>query len=632
MRIRTAEKTLFVDKIGNDGEAVHGRGKNRKAGAGRTGGAVLLAVLAAAAISGCQGNSVTGNGTGNVSENSAGGVAGQPAADGTAGQTAAGAQPAEGSGMALDAKGGAASGIGSMAGKTAVYEDEDLDASWDEASSTIISCDGTGVYITGEGAAEENGIIRVTTAGTYVLRGNYSGQIRVEAGNEDLVRLVMDGFHISNESTSPVYGVQSKKIVLILADGTENSAEDGAQYRFASADEDEPDAVIFSKDDLVINGQGSLSVSGNYSNGVRSKDDLAVISGNLTITAVKDGLKGKDSVTVKDGQIQIKSGEDGIKSNNDTDPEKGYVIIDGGTIIIQSGDDGIHAETWLTISGGDIDVQESNEGLEGLKIDINGSNIKVKSTDDGINAAGGSSGTDEENERAKMQDNPEAYVRIAGGTVAVDAMADGIDSNGSLYVEAGTVYINGPTSGGDGALDYNGTAVINGGTFAAAGSAGMMQGFSEASGQNSILVFYSEKQEAGTAVVLTDEEGEELLAFTPEKEFECVLISVPGLEQGKSYQLFTAGQSQDIVMDGVMTQAGERPGGMGRGLGRGGEGGTDGMRGGRPGGEGGTDGMPGGRPEGEGGRGGTRDGKPGGEGGSSGTRGEKPENGNSGTE
>lgn len=608
MRIRTAEKTLFVDKTGNDGEAVHGRCKNRKAGAGRKGGAVLLAVLAAAAISGCQGNSVTGNGTDNVSENSAGGVAGQPAedgtagqqaADGTAGQPVAGGQPAEGSGTALDAKGGAALGSVSMAGKTAVYEDEDLDASWDEASSTIISCDGTGADITGEGAAEENGIIRVTAAGTYVLRGNYSGQIRVEAGKEDLVRLVMDGFHISNESTSPVYGVQSKKIVLILADGTENSTEDGAQYSFALADEDEPDAVIFSKDDLVINGQGSLSVSGNYSNGVRSKDDLAVISGNLTITAVKDGLKGKDSVTVKDGQIQIKSGEDGIKSNNDTDPEKGYVIIDGGTIVIQSGDDGIHAETWLTISGGDIDVQESYEGLEGLKIDINGGNIKVKSTDDGINAAGGGSGTDAENERAKMQDNPEAYVRIAGGTVAVDAMADGIDSNGSLYVEAGTVYIDGPTSGGDGALDYNGTAVINGGTFAAAGSAGMMQGFSEASGQNSILVFYSEKQEAGTAVVLTDEEGEELLAFTPEKEFECVLISVPGLEQGKSYQLSTAGQSQEIVMDGVMTQAGERPGGMGRGPGRGGEGGTDGMRGGRPGGEGGSGGTRGERPENE---------------------------------
>ncbi len=217
----------------------------------------------------------------------------------------------------------------------------------------------------------------------------------------------MDGFHITCEETSPVYGLQSGKIVLILAEGTENSVTDGAQYVFSTADEDEPDGAVFSKDDLTINGTGTLTVKGNYSNGIRTKDHLKVMDGTLDIRAERDGLKGKDSVTVKDGQIRITSGEDGIKANNDSDPEKGYVVIEGGSIQIQAGDDGIHAETWLTIYDGDIEVQESYEGLEGLKVDILGGNIKVKSTDDGINGAGGASGG-ENQERAKMEVNEEA--------------------------------------------------------------------------------------------------------------------------------------------------------------------------------------------------------------------------------
>ena len=191
-------------------------------------------------------------------------------------------------------------------------------------------------------------------------------------------------------------------------------------------------------------------------------------------------------------------------------------------------------------------------------------------------------------EHQKMQNNPEAYVRITGGTIEVDAMADGIDSNGNLYVEGGTIYINGPVSDGDGALDYNGTAVINNGIFVAAGSSGMMQGFSEESGQDVLIAYYSECQEAGTSVILTDESGRELLNFTPEKEFSCILISMPDLEQGKTYRLSTADASEEVVLDGVVTQLGERTGGHDRGRGPGsgtgnGSGAMSGVRTGRPG-------------------------------------------------
>ena len=100
-----------------------------------------------------------------------------------------------------------------MTGKTAVYEEEDLDAGWSEEESVVITCDGTEVVMEDSGveetgnAAAESGIIRITAAGTYILRGTYNGQIQVDAGKDDLVRLVMDGFNISNESTSPIYGL-----------------------------------------------------------------------------------------------------------------------------------------------------------------------------------------------------------------------------------------------------------------------------------------------------------------------------------------------------------------------------------------------------------------------------------------
>lgn len=628
--------------------------------------ATVLAVLMALQLTGCQGN----NGTGNAGADHVGGTGSEDSVSGLDGNSLAmGEEDGSGdvgSNVGGDAGGNAGNGgtfdgsLAGMTGKTADYEAEDLDAGWSEDGSVVITCDGTevvmgdgGVEETG-GAAAESGIIRITAAGTYILRGTYNGQIQVDAGKDDLVRLVMDGFNISNESTSPIYGKQSGKIVLILADGTENTVTDGTGYVFESADEDEPDAAIFSKDDLTINGQGTLTVEGNYSNAIRSKDNLKVISGILDIMAVKDGLKGKDSVSIKDGIMQIKTGQDGIKSSNEKDSEQGYVVIEGGTITIQAGDDGIHAETWLTISGGNIDIRESYEGLEGLKVDINGGTIKIKSTDDGINAAGGDGGIGQEqaeagqeqrdageervelgengpesgqaraesgqaraesgqnqaepgqeqtgrqradmgkaldkmgDEHQKMQNNPEAYVRITGGTIEVDAMADGIDSNGNLYVEGGTIHINGPVSDGDGALDYNGTAVINNGIFVAAGSSGMMQGFSEESGQDVLIAYYSERQEAGTSVILTDESGRELLNFTPEKEFSCILISMPDLEQGKTYRLSTADASEEVVLDGVVTQLGERTGGHDRGRGPGsgtgnGSGAMSGGRTGRPG-------------------------------------------------
>lgn len=158
------------------------------------------------------------------------------------------------------------------------------------------------------------------------------GQIQVDAGKEDVVHIVLNGLTASSGTGSVIYGVQSKKIVITLAKGQENTLSDAETYIYEDTSSDEPNACIFSKDDLTVNGKGTLNVNGNYQDGIRSKDDLKIVGGALNITAKQHGLKGKDSVSVKDGELTVNAGGDGIKANNDTDSGKGYVLLDGGNL------------------------------------------------------------------------------------------------------------------------------------------------------------------------------------------------------------------------------------------------------------------------------------------------------------
>ncbi len=182
-------------------------------------------------------------------------------------------------------------------------------------------------------------------------------------------------------------------VLTISAEGTENTVSDSANYVFSEG-EDEPDAAIFSKEDLTINGTGSLIVTGNYKNGIVSKDDLKIMSGEIRVTAVYNGIKGKDSLTVRDGVIEVEAGNDAMKASNDSEEDRGWVIFEGGITSISAGDDAIHAETWLLVYSGNIHIAKSNEGLEAMKVEVYGGDISVTASDDAINAASGSSSGD----------------------------------------------------------------------------------------------------------------------------------------------------------------------------------------------------------------------------------------------
>ena len=491
-------------------------------------------------------------------------------------------------------------------------------------AETVITGKGDSVSVTGTGAAVDQRVVTITAAGTYRLSGEITdGQIAVNAGKEDEIRLILDGFTISNASSSAVYGIKSGSITITTEEGTDNYISDGTQYQYEEEGADEPDAAVFSKDDIILEGSGTLTVTGNYGCGIRSKDDLTVKSGTYVIDAVQDAMKGKDSVEIEGGTFTLNAGEDGIQASNDEEEDKGYVKISdgtfsitaaakgikaetllevtggtididseddavhcngdvniiGGTFTIATGDDGIHADNQVVIDDGTITIIESYEGIEGLMIDINGGVIDVTSEDDGLNAAGGNDGSGNDgsgndgsgNLESGMEGRPGgpggafdstegAYIKITGGEIKVSASGDGIDSNGDFYMEGGTVIVEGPTDNGNGTLDYDGTGTISGGTFMGTGSSGMLQSFSSDSTQNVIVVYFADTKTAGTEWTLTSGDETVMLSGNPDKEYSSLIISSPELKDGETYQLAAGEESKEITVSGIITQSGTRSG------------------------------------------------------------------------
>lgn len=381
-----------------------------------------------------------------------------------------------------------------------------------------------------------------------------------------------------------ILALTADKVTVTTADGTENSVTDSAEYS-----DSDSDAAIMSRTDLVLNGGGSLSVTGKYKDAVHSTDDLRITGGTYVIDSADDGFVGKDRLEITDGTFTVTTeGEtgDAFKSTNTEDEERGFIYIAGGTFDISSGDEafqsaadlmvtggtfdiaadgkGFHAGSTLEFDGGTVTVTASYEGLEAPVIVIRDGTFDITASDDGLNAAGGDTGDSEEESGTGdgpgnrawggMESTSTGYLYIYGGTIHVNSGGDGIDSNTSVTQTGGTVTVDGPTADMDGALDYGETYDMSGGYLFAAGSSGMLQTISDSSSVNCLSVLYSEEQAAGTTVTVRDGDGKTVAEFTSEKQFASFVLASEDLEAGAEYTVFGNGEKVcTVTLSGTVT-------------------------------------------------------------------------------
>ena len=241
------------------------------------------------------------------------------------------------------------------------FDDEDLLENYNDVTAEILM-KGDNVEINGQGVVYSNNIISVTNGGTFIFSGNLNdGQIYIN--NEELTHIIFNGVDISNSSSSPLFIENADKTVITCVDGTENILSDAENYVYESDEENEPDAVIFSKDDLSLNGSGLLIINAEYNEGITCKDDLRISGSNINISSVGNGIKGKDSVVIKDSDITVNSQQDGIKSSNADETDKGYIVFESGNYNITAKEDAVSSENILTINDGSFVLKSGSESI-----------------------------------------------------------------------------------------------------------------------------------------------------------------------------------------------------------------------------------------------------------------------------
>lgn len=322
--------------------------------------------------------------------------------------------------------------------------------------------------------------------------------------------------------------------------------------------------------DLVVGGgseNGSKEHSDNFGGfmgggrpaGMRPNDTgINTTTTEESGTSMK-GLKATSSLLISYGNFNINSADDSVHSD-------ASVIINGGAFTISSGDDAIHAEDTLTVTAGKIDISESYEGLEALHIDVQGGDIKLKASDDGLNAAGGTDksgtvggrdgmfgggghkgmggGKPDGMGEGGMSSNSNGSIKVSGGNLYINSSGDGMDANGTLEISGGYTIVVGPTQGDTATLDYDKSATITGGTFIGTGAQGMAQTFSDST-QGVVAVSVGNRSD-GTKIVLKDKGGKTIIEHTPELNFAVVILSSPDIKKGETYSVTIGSESGEF--------------------------------------------------------------------------------------
>ncbi len=557
-----------------------------------------------------------------------------------------------------------------------MFTERDNKTDYDESKAVTIKLNGGAATSSSNSVKISGSKITITEEATYIVSGELTdGMLVVDAPDTAKLQIVLNGANITSKTSAALYILEADKVFITLADGTTNTLANGGS--FTAIDDNNIDGALFSKQDLTLNGTGSLTVTSPAAHGIVCKDDLVITSGTYTVNSASHGLDANDSIRITNATLNIEAGKDAIHAENTDNTSLGYiyiasgtikaeaegdgiaagaymqiadgtidllvgggsengskehsdnfggfmggghgggrpgemrpsnsqssttatdesntsmkglkatnsmlisggnftinsaddsvhsdvsVIINGGTFAIASGDDAIHAEDTLTVTAGKIDISESYEGLEALHIDVQGGDVKLKASDDGLNAAGGTDQSGTEGGRdgmfgggmgggkpggmgghGGMSSNSNGSIKVSGGNLYINSSGDGMDANGTLEISGGYIVVVGPTQGDTATLDYDKSATITGGTFIGTGAQGMAQTFSDS--KQGVVAVSVGNQAAGTKILLKDKSGSTIIEHTPELNFAVVILSSPDIKKGETYTITVGSESGEF--------------------------------------------------------------------------------------
>ncbi len=501
------------------------------------------------------------------------------------------------------------------------------------SSSDDIILSGTTAATNSRNVQIEGGDITILGGGYYTVAGELTdGSIIINSEDANPVFLMLDNASVTSSDFSAIYVKQAAKVVISAKSGTTNSLADAKEYNAEKQAEGKPDAVLYSKDDLTINGDGILNVTGNYADGIKANDDLKIIGANINVCAADEGINANNYTYIADSSLNITSGGDGVKCEEESS-SKGFVVIEaskldiasggdgisasssafikasnfnivsgggsqnaqshrggmagiagtkgikaetelnitdtnayidsaddalhsntdvnitGGSFVILSGDDAVHADNNLILAPAAMDIQKCYEGLEGAYITINSGDIKIISSDDGINATGlnfsGGMGRIMMQGGSAKTESEDIYLTLNGGNIYIETSGDGFDSNGSAVINGGILKIYGPENSGNGSIDVGDggyVLIVNGGTLFAAGSSGMAEAPYNSSKQNTLVFYLNEYMSAGSEIRITDKDGNEIISAISNKKFDWICVSDKNIKQGATYILEINGE------------------------------------------------------------------------------------------
>lgn len=348
---------------------------------------------------------------------------------------------------------------GTVPASNDIFSNRDRKDSYDTAGAVTIS-------LNGDSIACDSGAVKIsgTTAtlskeGTYILSGQLNnGMILVDAPDEHKLQLVLDGANIHSESCAPIYIRQADKVFLTLAAGSSNSLSNGSG--FTAIDENNIDAVIFSKEDLTLNGSGALTITSPAGHGIVSKDSLKITGGVYTVQAASHGVCGKDDVCVSGAQLNITAGKDGIHSENDDDAALGFVYLESGNFLIEAGQDGISASSGMTVLSGSFDITAGGGSGNGESHSQGGFGGGGRPGGPGGRPGSQTQQTQTDTESRKGL-KAAGDLTISGGVFNLNTADDALHANGNITLSGGVYQI----ASGDDGVHADETLTVTAGTM-----------------------------------------------------------------------------------------------------------------------------------------------------------------------